>query len=159
MKKQQQQTLPSQFFPRVAEVFVLELTEVTFGCIAHAWKTEIMQIYSWKHSACVKDMKQNKFLWSFCKAASWIDQNRGAICKNALCTLENMAKSIDRAPAKPSPAKRRHFQTFKKVHHKTVDEKGDTCVNSEVRSSVVKWMNWQTVKCYWQTAFSAAGNW
>ena len=32
---------------------------------------------------------------------------------------------------------------FKKVHHEkwsiaTVDEKGDTCMNSEVRSSVVK---------------------
>ena len=54
-----------------------------------------------------------------------------------------MAKSIDHAPAKPSPAKRRCFQTFKKVHHEKwpfamVDEKGDTCVNSEVCSSVIK---------------------
>ena len=53
-----------------------------------------------------------------------------------------MAESFDRAPAKPSLAKR-CFQTFKKVHHDewslaTVDEKGDTCVNSGVRGTVVK---------------------
>ena len=34
--EKQQQTLPFQFFLRVAEVFVPELTKVTFGCIAHA---------------------------------------------------------------------------------------------------------------------------
>ena len=54
-----------------------------------------------------------------------------------------MAGSIDYAPAKPSPVKRRRFQAFKKVHHEkwsftTIDKKGDTCVNSEVCSSVVK---------------------
>ena len=54
-----------------------------------------------------------------------------------------MGEVIDRAPAKPSPAKRRRFQMFKKVHHEkwsftTVDEKGDTYVNSEVHSIVVK---------------------
>ena len=54
-----------------------------------------------------------------------------------------MDESIDRAPAKPSPAKRRRFPTFKKAYHEkwplvTVDQKGDICVNSEVRSSVVK---------------------
>ena len=54
-----------------------------------------------------------------------------------------MDESIDRAPAKPSPAKRRRFQMFKKAYHEkwpfvSVDEEGDTCVNSEVRSSVVK---------------------
>ena len=57
--------------------------------------------------------------------------------------MESMAESIDCAPAKLSPAKRRHFQTFKKEYREkrsftTVDEKGDTCVNSEVCSSVVK---------------------
>ena len=56
---------------------------------------------------------------------------------------ESVAESIDRTPSKPSPAKRRGFQMFKKVQHEkwsfaTIDEKGDTCVNSEVRSSVVK---------------------
>ena len=66
-----------------------------------------------------------------------------AICENVLGTMESMAESFDRTPAKPSLAKRRRFQTFKKVHHEkrslaTVDEKDDTCVNSEVRSSVVK---------------------
>ena len=54
-----------------------------------------------------------------------------------------MAESIDRAPAKPSPVKMRCFKLFKNVHHEkwsfaTIDEKGDTCMNSEVRSSVVK---------------------
>ena len=54
-----------------------------------------------------------------------------------------MAESIDCAPAKPSPAKRKHIQTFDKVHCEkwsfaTNDEKGDTCVNSEVCSTVVK---------------------
>ena len=56
---------------------------------------------------------------------------------------ESMAESFDHAPAKPSPAKRRQFQTFKKASHEkwpftTVDEKGDTCVNSEVPSAVVQ---------------------
>ena len=54
-----------------------------------------------------------------------------------------MTESIDRAPAKLSPAERRRFQTFKKAYHEkwpfvTVDKEGDTCVNSEVRSTVVK---------------------
>ena len=54
-----------------------------------------------------------------------------------------MAESIDHAPTKPSPVKRRCFQTFKKAYHEecpfvTVDEEGDTCVNSEVSSTDVK---------------------
>ena len=74
-----------------------------------------------------------------------------------------MAESIDRTPAKPSPAKRVCFQTFKKVHHEkwsvaTVYKKGDTCVNFEVCSSVVKSLNLWTVERDRQTAFSAARN-
>ena len=93
--------------------------------------------------ACAKDTKQKKFLRSFCEAASRVDRNQGAICENVSCVTESMAESIDRAPAKLSPAKRTHFQTFKKAYHEkwpfiTTDEKGDTCMNSEVRSSVVK---------------------
>ena len=54
-----------------------------------------------------------------------------------------MAESIDGAPAKPSPAKRRHFQMFKKAYHEkwpyvTIDKEGDTCMKSKVRSTVVK---------------------
>ena len=54
-----------------------------------------------------------------------------------------MSESIDRAPTKPSPAKMRCFQTFKKAYYKkcpfiTVDEKGDTGVNPEVCSTVMK---------------------
>ena len=57
----------------------------------------------------------------------------GAICKNVSCTRESMAESNDRAPAKPSPAKSRRFQTFEKACHEkwslvTIHEKGDTCV-------------------------------
>ena len=44
--EKRQQTLRFQFFPRVAKVFVPELTKVTFGCIAYVRKTKIMQIYS-----------------------------------------------------------------------------------------------------------------
>ena len=88
-------------------------------------------------------MKQKKFLRSFGEAASRVDRNQGAIYENVLCTMESMAESIDCAPAKPSPAKKKHIQTFDKVHCEkwsfaTNDEKGDTCVNSEVCSSVVK---------------------
>ena len=66
-----------------------------------------------------------------------------------------MAETVDQAPAKPSPAKRRGFQTFSKASHEkwpfvTIDEKGDTCVNSEVRSTVVTWLDWQTVEHDWQ---------
>ena len=72
-----------------------------------------------------------------------------------------MAKSIDCTPVKPTPAKRRRFQTFKKAYHEkwpfvTIDKKGDTCVNSEVNSTVVKILDWLTVKHDQQTAFSAA---
>ena len=54
-----------------------------------------------------------------------------------------MAESIDRAPAKPSPVKMRCFKLFKNVHHEkwsfaTIDKNGDTCVNFEICSSVLK---------------------
>ena len=54
-----------------------------------------------------------------------------------------MAESIARTFAKPTPAKRGHFQTFKKAYHEKwpfvrIDEKDETCVNSEVFSTVVK---------------------
>ena len=113
--------------------------------------------------ACTKDTKQKKFLQSFCDGASRIDQNQGAICENVSCMIESMAESIDHALAESSPVKRRHFQTFKKVHHEkwsfaTIDEKGDTCVNSEVHISVVEWLTWQTVERDRQTVFSSAWN-
>ena len=49
-----------------------------------------------------------------------------------------MAESVDRTPAKQSPAKMRHFQTFKEAYHEnwpfvTVD----TWVNSDVCNTVV----------------------
>ena len=53
-----------------------------------------------------------------------------------------MAESVDRTPAKLSPAKRGRFLTFKKAYHEkwpfvTIGEEGDICMNSEVRSTVV----------------------
>ena len=56
---------------------------------------------------------------------------------------ESMAESIDCAHAKPFLVKRRRFQTFKKASHEkllfiTIDKKGDTCMNSEIHSTVVK---------------------
>ena len=45
--------------------------------------------------ACAKDTKQKKFLWSFREAASRVDRNQGAICKNVSCTTESMAESFD----------------------------------------------------------------
>ena len=61
-----------------------------------------------------------------------------------------MAESFDCAPAKLSPVKKRRFQPFKKAYPEkwpfvTVDEKGDTSVNSEVHSTVVKRLDWRTV--------------
>ena len=66
---EKQQTLPFRFFLRVAELFVLELTEVTFGCFAHVRKTEpadllLEVLYAW-----VKTWNRKvspKFPWS-CK--------------------------------------------------------------------------------------------
>ena len=54
-----------------------------------------------------------------------------------------MAESVDHAPANPSSAKRSCFQTFKKAYLEKwlfliIEEKGDTCVDSEVHCSVVK---------------------
>ena len=48
-----------------------------------------------------------------------------------------MAESIYRVPAKPPAAKMRRFQTLKKTYYEkwpsvTVDEKNDSCMNSEV---------------------------
>ena len=83
-----------------------------------------------------------------CEAASRTYlRNQGAICKNDMCTRESMAESIVRTPAKPSSSKRRCFQMFKKAYHEkwpfiTIDEKGDTCLNSEVHSTVVKCQNY-----------------
>ena len=105
--------------------------------------------------ACTKDTKQKKFLQSFCDGASRIDQNQGAICENVSCTTSRTCKTVF--------SEKETFQTFKKVHLEkrsfaTIDEKGNTCMNSEVCSRVVKWLNWQTVNHDRQTAFSAVRN-
>ena len=53
-----------------------------------------------------------------------------------------MAETIDRASAKLSPVKRRFSKRVKKAYHEkwpfiTINEEGDTCVNSEVGRTVV----------------------
>ena len=72
-----------------------------------------------------------------------------------------MSRSTDCAPAKPFPVKKRCFQKFKKEYHGkwpfvTVNEKCDTFIKSEVRKTVVKRLNWRTVKLDQQTALSFA---
>ena len=163
------QSGPSQFFPRVAEVFVPELTEAMFGRIAHAGQTDICR-FAFGSAVRVHERHEAKKCSQrechICKAASQIDlQNLGAICENASCSRESMADFIDCAPTKPSPAKRRCFQRCKKkkaYHEKwpfvTIGKKDDTCVNFEVHSTVVIWLDWWTVERDRQTAFSAVQN-
>ena len=134
---------------------LLVLLSCSWKCSAHAWKTWSRRIFyevSWR-GHCIH------------KAASWIElQNHGAICWYVLCEKESMAGSADCAPAKPSPAKKRWFQKFMKEYLEkwsfiTVDEKGDTCMNSEVRTAVLKWLDWRMFECDKLTAFSTAQNW
>ena len=116
----------------------------------HARKIENMQICSWKCSAGVRKTRSKKSFSGVSRrehrireAASQIDlRNQSTICKNVSCSREIMAESVDGVPAKPSPVKRRRFQTFKKAYHEkwpfiTVDKEDDTCVNSEVCGTVV----------------------
>ena len=68
-----------------------------------------------------------------------------------------MGQPVDHKPATLSPTKRRHFQMFKRAYHEkwplvTINEKGDTCTNSIVHSTVVKRLDRWTVKCGRQTA-------
>ena len=60
--EKQQQTLPFRFFLRVAKVFVLELTKVTFGHVVHARKTSNADLLLGMLCTWVKDTKQKKFL-------------------------------------------------------------------------------------------------
>ena len=43
--------------------------------------------------------------------------NQGAICKNISCERKSVARSTDCTSAKLFPAKKRHFQIFKKEYH------------------------------------------
>ena len=150
---------PFRFFQRVAEAFVPELTKATLGRGAHAWKTEICR-FALRSALRMCERHEAKKSFSevsgrercICKAASQIDlRNQGAICKKVSCSREGMAKSVGRTHEKLSPVKRRHFQMFKKAFHEkwpfvTIDKKGDSCLSSEVRSTVVKWLDWQTIE-------------
>ena len=52
------------------------------------------------------------------------------------------------------------FPNFKKAYDEKwplVEEIGDTCMKSEVRSIVVNGLDWQTVKRDWQTASQLGG--
>ena len=170
--EKQETNTPFLIFPESSQSFSARTYWSHFWTCSACVKDRNMQICSWKCSVRARKMWRKKSFskvsWRehcICEAASRIDlQSQGAICKNVSRLRERMAESIDGAPAKPSPVKRRHFQTFKKASHEkwpfiTIDEKGDTCVNSEVCSTVVKWLDWQTVEHDQQTAFSAARNW
>ena len=147
-------------FPESSRSFCAGTYQSHFWTLCACSKERNMQICSWKYSVHAWKTQSKKSFsgvsWKeHCihEAASRIGlQNQGAICVNISCSRESMAKSIDRAPSKPSPAKRRRFQMFKKAFHEkwpfiTIDGKGDTCVNSEVRSTFVKWLDWRPVEC------------
>ena len=168
---------------KVLDSVIYETTNTAFLIFpVNSWSfcARTFQSHFWTRCTCVKDRNMqicegheanksfSKVSWRehcICEAASQIDlQNQSAICQNVLCLRESMAESIDHAPAKPSPVKRRRFQRFKKVYHERwpfvmIDEEGDTCANSEVCSTVVIRLNWRTVEHDQQTAFSAARNW
>ena len=101
----------------------------------HAQKTQSRQSFSGvsrRREHCIREAASPIDLW-----------NQGAISKNVSCARESKAESVDHAPAKPSPSKVRCIQTFKTEDYEkwplvTVDEKGDTGMNSEVGSTVVK---------------------
>ena len=124
-----------------------EFTKASFGRIAHVQKIEICR-FALGSALHLHERQEAKKVFQrehhICEAASRLDlRNQSANCKNVLCSRESVADSIDRTPAKLSPAKRRRIQMFKKKHTMrsglfvTIDEKGDTCVNSEVHSTVV----------------------
>ena len=133
-ERKTQQTQPFQFFPRVAKAFVPELTEATFGCVVHARKTEICRfalgsvLQGWKTQSRISFPEVSQREQCICEAASQIGhQNQGAICKNVSCTRQSVAESIDHAHAKPSPAKRRGIQTFKRAYHEKWRERWHLC--------------------------------
>ena len=96
-----------------------ELTEAMFGRVGHARKIEICKFAGSalrmreKHEAKESFSEVSQREHRIHEAACRIDlRNQSAVCKNVSCSRESMTKSIDRAPAKPSPVKRRHFQMF-----------------------------------------------
>ena len=114
-----------------------ELTEATFRRVAHARKIEICRFALERALRVRKRHKAKKVSPKFPGEniastkfqAEYIFGIRGPFVKMALFE-GSMAESIDRAPVELSPAKRRHFQTFKKTYHEkwpfvTVDEEGD----------------------------------
>ena len=114
----QQHTRPFRFSPSVAEAFLSETYR------SHCWtrcacaKDRNMQICSRKCSARARKSRSRSLSevsrgeHRIRGAASRIGlRNQSVICKNVSCLRESMAESIDRAPAKTSPAKRRRFQT------------------------------------------------
>ena len=86
------------------------------------------------------------------KAASWIDlQNQGTIYKkNFSCAGGKHCWVFIAYLQNCLQQKGDVSKHLKKAYHEkwpfiTLDEKGDTCVNSEVLSTVVKWLDWRTV--------------
>ena len=102
-----------------------ELTEATFGHVAHVRKMKICRLLLKVLCVCAKDTKQKKVSLKFPEGnitsaklqAEWIFGIRVPFVKNVSCSRESMAEYIDHTPAKSSPAKRRRFQMFKKTYY------------------------------------------
>ena len=132
---------------------------------SHFWtccscaKDRNMPICSWKCSACGQKTRSRRSFSKvsqrehcICEAASRIGlQNQGAICENECFMCEGKHGWV--YCLHTYKTRRRCFQTFKKAYHEklpfiTVDEKGDTCMNSEVCNTVVKWLDWPTSQAW-----------
>ena len=107
-------------FPRVVEAFVQELLHSHFWTCCACIINRKMQICSWKCSV-VHERHEAKRVppklpeENITSAKLQAEQNMGAIFKNIECERESKAGSADCTSAKLSPAKKRHFQTFKKI--------------------------------------------
>ena len=75
-----------------------ELTEVTFGRVAHTRKTENNADLLSARARKTRIKQKFRFLRSFHEAASRVDRKQSAICENVSCMMESMAESFDRAP-------------------------------------------------------------
>ena len=133
------------------------------------WRLKYAYLISEVLCACAKDTKQKKFPEENIGVpklqAESIFRIRAPFVKKTFCVWRKAwLECFDCTPAKLSPVTSRCFQMHKKAYDEkwpftTTDEKGDACMHSEVRSTVVKWLDWRTVKRDQQTVFSAAWNW
>ena len=146
---------PYHFFLRVAEAFC----------------TRTYQSHFWTHYTCAKDRSMQICFWN-CSVRAWktrsrwsfstVSQREHCICRDASrIDLRNQGAIHVRGEAQLSlliTHLQNHFELkwdvskhWKKGYYEkwpsvNVNEKGDTCMNPEVRSTGVKWLDWCTVQ-------------